>query len=451
MKPFLKNLAIIVGLALAPSILFAQNMNNDNDNANGGVFKGTKDFRKWSIGVNAGLLAPVAVTGGSNDFTKWKVSYGYGAYVKYQVIHSFGLRANFTAGELQGNNDNKLGNGQAPNSPYQSFTTKLNWSGSLNAVVNVFTLNWLQRRSYVQLYASVGGGLAGYKPKITDNMNNEMDYNANGDGITEFFIPVGAGLKFKLNDFMNLDLGYTMHYVDGDNLDGYVKGPDKDKFSYGYAGLEFSLGKKNKPQLAWTNSAAVAYDELKAERDNVMRELDNVKKENAHLSSQIDKLSQDSDNDGVSDMFDKCPDTPPNTKVDGSGCELPKPPPEKVEVRVTEEDNRIVRDAIHNLEFEVGKAAIHPSSYPTLNKVAELLKTKGLSLRLSGHTDNTGNAQKNMILSRQRAEAVKSYLVSQGANPSRIEAIGFGETQPIATNKTAAGRQQNRRVEFTLY
>ncbi|HEY1166646.1 MAG TPA: OmpA family protein, partial [Chitinophaga sp.] len=73
------------------------------------------------------------------------------------------------------------------------------------------------------------------------------------------------------------------------------------------------------------------------------------------------------------------------------------------------------------------------------------------SLKLAGHTDNVGRDDNNMRLSKDRAESVKQYLVSQGANPSRIEATGYGETQPIASNKTAAGRQKNRRVEFTLY
>ena len=76
---------------------------------------------------------------------------------------------------------------------------------------------------------------------------------------------------------------------------------------------------------------------------------------------------------------------------------------------------------------------------------------KDFSLKLAGHTDNTGSAALNMRLSKERAEAIKAYLVSQGANASRIEATGYGMNQPIASNKTAAGRQQNRRVEFTLY
>ena len=84
-----------------------------------------------------------------------------------------------------------------------------------------------------------------------------------------------------------------------------------------------------------------------------------------------------------------------------------------------------------------------------LKKVANLLMKKSISLKLGGHTDNIGTA--NMNLSKDRAESVKNYLLSQGANSSLIEAVGYGETQPIATNKTAAGRQVNRRVEFTLY
>ncbi len=120
-------------------------------------------------------------------------------------------------------------------------------------------------------------------------------------------------------------------------------------------------------------------------------------------------------------------------------------------VVVTEADRKVVADAIKNLEFDLGKATIRPTSYATLNKVAELLIEKNFSLKLAGHTDNTGSRELNMRLSKERAESVKAYLVSRGANASRIEATGYGPDQPIASNKTADGRQQNRRVEFTLY
>jgi len=172
------------------------------------------------------------------------------------------------------------------------------------------------------------------------------------------------------------------------------------------------------------------------------------------LRNEISRLKTDSDNDGVADYLDKCPNTPDSVKVDGSGCPLPKlqpPPPPQQTVVITEEDKRVVNEAIKNLQFDFGKATIKASSDASLDRVAQILINKNFSLKLAGHTDNVGSDDANMKLSKDRAEAVKDYLVSKGANPSRIEATGYGETQPIASNKTAEGRAKNRRVEFTLY
>ncbi len=416
-----------------------------------GIFNGSKDYKTWSIGVNGGLLAPVSPTGGSNDFTKWKASAGYGAYVKWQILHSLGIRADYIGGKLKADNSKELGNDKQPIRDYSSYETKLKWSAALSAVVNVATINWLYKQNFVQIYVSAGAGLAGYNPTKTLNNGTEVEYKPDGT-IKELIIPIGAGLKFKLSDMINLDLGYTMHFLDGDNLDGYNFGRNNDKYSYGYAGLEFSLGPSHKPQLAWNNPAKTMYDELAAQKAALQQELESTRNTNARLTADVDKLLKDADGDGVSDFFDKCPGTAQGSKVDGAGCDLPKDTTPKVVVQqITEEDRRLVRDAIQNLEFQTGKASIKPSSYPSLDRVAELLKAKNFSLKLAGHTDDVGTDSKNMILSKDRAESVKQYLVGKGANPSRIEATGYGETQPIASNKTAAGRQKNRRVEFTLY
>jgi OOP family OmpA-OmpF porin len=189
------------------------------------------------------------------------------------------------------------------------------------------------------------------------------------------------------------------------------------------------------------NQLQAQIDAQKAANDKLKADLDAT---NANLA----KFTTDSDGDGVPDFFDKCPNTPAGTKVDGSGCPLVE---NKQVVIVTEADRKIVRDAIKNLEFDFGKATIRAKSYPSLNRVARLLTEKNFSLRLAGHTDNVGSNDANMRLSKDRAESIKSYLVSQGANASRIEATGYGETQPIASNKTAKGRQANRRVEFSLF
>ncbi|MBS0032379.1 OmpA family protein [Chitinophaga sp. 22321] len=443
-------------LATAPMLSQAQDQpstTSATSTSSAKLFRGTSDYKTWSIGINGGILAPVAATGGSNDFTKWKGSAGYGAYVKYQILHFMALRADYVGGKLQADNSKNWGNGKVPVSPYKSYETKLPWSASLNAVFNITTVNWLFRENFVQLYASVGGGIAGYKPTLEENDGSKFDYSKDNKAIKELIIPVGAGLKFRLSEFVNLDLGYTMNFLDGDNLDGYHHGPNKDKYSYGYAGLEFALGKKGKKQLQWHNPAKEMYDELEAQKTTLAASLDAANQNNARLAADVDKLTKDSDGDGVSDFFDKCPGTPANTKVDGSGCPLPVPVIEKKEEKVviTEEDTRIVKEAIQNLEFDFAKASIKPHSFPALDRVADLLKRKNLNLKLSGHTDNVGSKTRNLALSRERAESVKTYLVEKGVNASKIEAVGYGMTQPIASNKTAAGRQKNRRVEFTIF
>lgn len=451
---FLK--ALIACACLMPLAMKAQTTATRMPFKTVSLFDGTADYRTFSIGVNGGALAPVSPTGGSNDFTKWKADLGYGAYVKWQILHSLALRADYLGGKLSANNDNNLGDGSRPQSPYSEFETKLKYTASLSAVATVLNINWLHRENFVGLYLSAGAGLAGYSPRITPVGGAAHDYKTGGGNINELVIPVGAGVKFKLTDLLNLDLGYTTYFTDGDNLDGYNKPPQKDKFSYGYAGLEFVFGAPGKKQLQFTNPAAVLYDELQAQKmanDQMQARLNNALASNDSLGASVARLTADEDGDGVSNFFDKCPGTPAGAKVDGSGCPLPVPEPPKVieKVTVTEEDNRIVREAVKNLEFATGKSDIKPHSYETLNRVADLLIKRGFSLKLAGHTDNVGSDDKNMILSKARAESVKAYLVGRGANPSRIEATGYGETQPIASNKTAQGRQTNRRVEFTIY
>ncbi|MDR6786278.1 OOP family OmpA-OmpF porin [Pedobacter africanus] len=404
----------------------------------------------WSIGVNAGVLTPVSPFGGKNDFSNWKSSLGYGLYVKKQITPYFSLRLDGVRGKLKGDNSEPWDGGGTNTSPVSAFETDLSYSGSLNAVVNLFNISMFNKNSAVQLYASGGAGLAGYKVKTAAGSGALADY-AGGKTIKELIIPVGLGAKFKVAEKVNLDLGWTVNFVDGDNLDGYYRGSN-DKYNYAYAGLEFALG-SGKQQLAWHNPVALTYDEAlqaKQTANALKSDLDAQKAENAKLRAEMGDLLKDSDGDGVADKLDKCPGTPAGTVVDGSGCPLKVPAPVE-KVIITESDRKVVADAIKNLEFDLGKATIRSKSYATLNRVAELLIQKNFSLKLAGHTDNTGSAALNMRLSKDRAESVKAYLVSQGANASRIEATGYGMNQPIASNKTAAGRQQNRRVEFTLF
>ena len=423
------------------------------------LFPNKKNVRTFSVGVNAGVLAPVAAIGGSNDFTKWQPTFGYGGYLKNQFTHNIAVQADFLRGTLKANNNKELGNGTVLQSPYSSYKTELHWTASLSGVVTFGNVNWFNERNAVIPYVSVGGGIASYNPVLMQaDKATSIDYK-HGESIKEFYVPVGAGIKVNVATGINIDLGYRMNFVDGDNLDGYRAGTQKDKFSYGFAGLEFAIGKSTTPQLMLVNPAAQLRRDLQDENNALSASLTESEQRTeqklaliGNLQNELAQLKKDSDSDGVSDYFDKCAGTAANEKVDGSGCVLPKPEVVKEEPKViTEEDRRILNEAFQNLEFDFGKTTIRAQSYTTLDKVATLLVNKNFSLKLAGHTDNVGSESANMKLSKDRAEALKAYLVSKGANPSRIEATGYGETQPITSNKTAAGRQKNRRVEFTLY
>lgn len=406
-------------------------------------------LRTWSIGVNAGGLTGVSPLGGQNDFSNWKTSFGYGLYIKKQISPAFALRLDGVRGKVRGDNSEPFNDGKVNASPIASYSTDLRYSASLSAQVNMVNWSMFNQHNNATLYAMAGGGFVNYEPTtVATGSSTEVT----GAAVNKMIVPVGVGAKFRLSEGINFDLGWTINFVDGDQFDGYARGSN-DKYNYGYAGLEFALGKGK--QLAFFSPTAATYEEALAAKNtaNALKsDLDAQKAENAKLRSEMNDLLKDSDGDGVADKLDKCPNTPAGTVVDGSGCPIKIPAPVVTEkVIVTEADRKVVRDAITNLEFDLGKATIRSKSYETLNRVAALLVEKNFSLKLAGHTDNTGSKELNLRLSKERAESVKAYLVSQGANASRIEATGYGMGQPIATNKTAAGRQQNRRVEFTLY
>lgn len=105
-----------------------------------------------------------------------------------------------------------------------------------------------------------------------------------------------------------------------------------------------------------------------------------------------------------------------------------------------------------NITFDTNSYNIKPSFYGTLNKVATTLtEDNKVAVVVSGYTDSTGNDSINIPLSNNRANSVAQYLVSQGIPRNRINSQGYGAQNPIASNSTASGREQNRRVEINIY
>lgn len=150
----------------------------------------------------------------------------------------------------------------------------------------------------------------------------------------------------------------------------------------------------------------------------------------------------DTDKDGIPDKQDSCVNTPGVLAY--KGC----PEPVVLETR----EQRILEKAYDNLEFESGKDKIKTRSYPSLTALATLLVEHGETwkIKLSGHTDKSGDEESNLILSEKRATAVKNYLIKKGVAEDNILVEWYGQTKEIADNSTAEGRQKNRRVEMVV-
>ncbi|POY35239.1 hypothetical protein C3K47_15760 [Solitalea longa] len=146
----------------------------------------------------------------------------------------------------------------------------------------------------------------------------------------------------------------------------------------------------------------------------------------------------DTDGDSVLDKDDQCPNTPGDPA--NHGCPV-----------IEEETKKILEKAFDNLEFTTGKAIIKKVSFASLTDLALIMKENpDYILKIEGHTDNVGKRATNMLLSKNRANAVKNYLVKKGVAANQFKVNSFGPDKPIADNATAEGRQQNRRVEMTV-
>jgi outer membrane protein OmpA-like peptidoglycan-associated protein len=161
-----------------------------------------------------------------------------------------------------------------------------------------------------------------------------------------------------------------------------------------------------------------------------------------------DGCPEDNDGDGIPDDVDKCPNKAEiyNGVEDEDGC------PEKLRakslVKVTEEKIEIKEKVF----FKTGSAEIMDKSHKLLDQVAAVLRNyKHIrKVRIEGHTDSRGRRRRNLTLSQERAEAVRQYLVANGIEEARLEAVGMGPDKPIASNRSRRGREQNRRVEFVI-
>jgi OOP family OmpA-OmpF porin len=140
--------------------------------------------------------------------------------------------------------------------------------------------------------------------------------------------------------------------------------------------------------------------------------------------------ANDNDGDGVPDYLDKCPETPLGNVVDTNGCSL-----------------ALVK--LQGVHFKFDSATLTYEAKSILDRsLAAIKSNSSQNINVEGHTDSTGSDSYNLDLSQRRAQSVVDYLTSKGVSGSRLNAKGFGESKPVASNDSSASRAQNRRVEI---
>lgn len=197
--------------------------------------------------------------------------------------------------------------------------------------------------------------------------------------------------------------------------------------------------------------------------DGVTDDVDQCPDTPAEAHGMVDAVGcpLDSDGDGVPDYLDACPDTPEGIMVDESGCPVDsdgdgftddvdacpnEPAPDSEDgCPVPCEPLAIVT----NVNFDFDKSDVRPDAAAKLSGVQSVLAANpDLLVRVVGHADSTGTDEYNMALSLRRAESVRMHLAEQGISLTRMDVSGRGESEPLVSNDTSAGREVNRRVEF---
>ncbi len=366
-------------------------------------------------------------------------------------------------------------------------------------------------RKHVDVSASIGGSFLKYPLPNKNFTNNSLLLEANGSVLLKMttekywvqpYISLGVGgQKYESywGAFMPLGLGFKVNFFDDAHL--FVNStyrvpltPEVSNYHFQHSiGIAGRLGKKKEP----TPPPPPPPPPPPSDRDGdgIIDEADKCPDVKGFAKYQGCPVP-DSDKDGINDEEDKCPTVPgvaryqgcpiPDTDKDGINDENDKcptvpgvaryqgcPVPDSDGDGINDEEDRCpnlkgvpenqgcpaipqeivkrVEVAAKNILFVTGSAKLQSKSYKGLNDVAKIMtENPEMKLAIDGHTDNVGSDEMNQKLSDNRSASVMNYLISKGVSADRITAQGHGETMPIADNKTAAGRQQNRRVEMKL-
>ena len=450
------------------------------------------------IKISLASLALVATVGSvqaQDENSKWAIGFGINA-VDIRTPHQFGdflkdwggtkdlnilpavtklsvaryIGAGFSA-EIEGSL-NKIKEGFDGYSEDKSF-----WSANLQAKYALRRL-FTTESGWFDPYIKVGGGYTAYESRFDDKEGG-------------FKALAGGGINFWFTDHLGVNLQTGYHH-------GFQKN-GTDYFQHS-AGIVIKFGSKDtdKDGIPDNKDACPEVAGLKEfngcpdtdgdgipDKDDACPQVKGLKEFNGCPDTDGDGIADkddacpevagpkefngcpDTDGDGIADKDDKCPDVAgpaensgcPWPDTDGDGVldkddlcpEVAGPASNKGCPEPDEKEQKQLNQYAKTILFDTGKATIKFQSAEVLNQIINVLKKYPNSrFRIEGHTDSTGKKAKNMILSQNRADAVKVYLIQGGIDAGRLESQGFGPEKPIASNKNKKGRELNRRVEINL-
>ncbi|MCY0968704.1 OmpA family protein [Chryseobacterium wangxinyae] len=480
------SLAIVAFALAVPTVAFAQDsiavVSNDgypntfsSGSANVSPFtQKSKRFNDWAVSFGAGvpLLQSADLTSIKNGNGKNLI--GYSAYVSIDkaITHAFGINLQYDRGETrQGwfNTKDAAPTNAAANrqegarTQYDAISIlgDINFSNLLRRVDNKSTFRWA-------LHGYAGVGTLAYRAYQKDDSGQRLMTEVKPFKFGSFFGQAGAGLKFKVNRRLDLETRLMYVYTGDDEFDGggaqysnINKREDQisDNFFNATVGLSLKLG-KHESHLMWHDPLQEIYYKLDvlanknqdievckkgdADNDGVCDDWDRQLDTPAGARVDGAGVALDADLDGVIDLYDKCVTVP--GPVENDGCPL-TPTVDPGQVVVNEKE-------MTGIEFDLNSDRILPSNTPILNNAVSYINSSSGSYTVIGATDTRASDAYNQKLSERRANSVKNYLIKNGVDSSKINAVGRGEKDlkypecDPATKCPEWKNRANRRVYF---
>ncbi|WP_449400936.1 OmpA family protein [Chryseobacterium wanjuense] len=479
----------IVALALAvPTVGFAQDStavvsNGEYPNtfssgsANVSPFTNkSKRFNDWAISIGAGvpLVQSADLTSIKNG--NGKNLFGYSAYVSIDkaITHAFGINLQYDRGETRQGWFNTKDAAPTDASKYQQVAARtqydaisllgdINFSNLLRRVDNHSPFRWA-------LHGYAGIGTIAYRAYQKDEMGQKMVTEIKPFQLGSMFAQAGAGVKFKVNRRLDIE-GRLMYVMTGDDeFDGggykysainQREEQVSDNFFNATLGLSLKLG-KHESHLMWHDPLQEIYYKLDV-LANKNQDIEVCKKgdlDNDGVCDDWDRqldtpagarvdgagVALDTDLDGVIDLYDKCVTVP--EPVENQGCPT-TPTPNNGNRPVVETETKL-----EGIEFDLNSDRILPSNTPILNNAVNYINSSSGSYNVIGATDTRASEAYNQKLSERRANNVKNYLIQNGVQSGKLNAIGRGEKDlkypecEPATKCPEWKNRANRRVYF---